>query len=134
MANEMNLFDAAIELRLELPDILGPGWEIVDRDLGHLLAQADAGQDIRREMVEMLMGQEDLRARMGSILGDDIGALGMGFRGPGFKPLPGHPVHAPGGTRLYCCPTTDCGYCWVRHKPSQPVPICPEHNTPLVET
>jgi len=134
MTNEIDLMDAAIELRLELPELVGPGWETVDRDLGHLLAQADSGQDVRVEMVEMIVAEEALKLRMKGLLGNDFGAMGMGVRGLGFKPLPGHPVQAPGGVRLFCCPHPACGYCWVQHKASQPVPSCPEHDRPLEES
>ena len=124
MVKPEDVIAGARDIRPHLPDLVGPGWEELDRLLGDLLTRAEAGQAVDTEILEALRRHDRTRAWLRERLG--VARLGEAERA--WRQVPGAPE--PIGMSRYVCPGGD--YTWYRHSVGVPIPLCPTHKVRLV--
>lgn len=89
-----------------------------DRELGRLLARADAGEDVTAELLDVLRRRDETRDAAFAFLRSERS-------GAGYQALLGVATRA--GAR-YTCPVSGCGHTADRLDDSEPEPRCPVHS------
>ena len=126
-----DILSAARTLRPRLDELLGTDAETVISQLDKLLAQAEAGQAVEDDMMELLTKYEPTRNELNALLdGEQKGEKS-------YAPLPGD-SSKPVATSEYVCPNEGGCTCgdyptgWDRLSIDEPIPICPKRNQPLI--
>ncbi len=118
------VWTAARDIRPHLPQLVGPGWEDVDGEIGRLLDQVDAGQNADDTAVLVaLRRHERAREWLAERLGQSLESLRS------YSEVPG--ISSPIVTTTYVCPTS-AHYTWHRPFVGVPIPLCPSHKVRLV--
>jgi hypothetical protein len=109
----------ATAIRPYLPDLVGLGWEDVDRELADLLEPWRSGLVRDADIVNVLERHERTRTWSRRFLGDDaLSETAATTRGR-YAPMAGtNALRAP----VYVCPA--CGYRWVQQDAEERVPRC----------
>jgi hypothetical protein len=109
---------AARTVRKRLRDLL-PAQEaqVVELELGALLARSDAGEDVTSALLEALRSNERIRNATFSLL--------RGDRSGNYQALLGVPLRAGG---RYACPASGCLETGDRLDDAEPEPRCPIHG------
>jgi hypothetical protein len=125
----------AIAIRPCLAELVGPGWETVDRELADMLALDGSSRFRDRAIVDTLDRNERTRGWAARFMTGDA-SVDDGAREPsreitrgGYSALAG--VNAVGAPVFVC---RKDGYRWSRHDDDDPVPPCPidRRHPPLV--
>jgi hypothetical protein len=115
------LVAAARGLRDEKPELLAAAGDEVGPALDRLLRQADAGQEVSDDIIDLLAADASTRDELQRRLArTDV-------RGVAFGDLPGRPD--PADAIWYECPRGD--YRYPVFELGEPVPDCPNGHGPL---
>jgi hypothetical protein len=123
MYQPADILEAAKTIRPFLPELLEQNATEMDRQLALLIARCQADERQENQIAELLASQDATREWMAAFL--DADSLREATRG--FNPLPGF---AALGASKYVCPEGD--YIWHHLDISDPIPLCPTHQLPLV--
>lgn len=133
MYSSEQILSAARTLRPRLDELLGTDAETVISQLDKLLAQAEAGQEVDNDIMELLTEYEPTRNELKALLDGEP----KGERS--YTPLPGD-LSKPVATSEYVCPNQGGCTCgkypkgWVRFSIDESIPICPEQNKSLINS
>ncbi|MEH2214063.1 hypothetical protein [Nostoc sp.] len=116
-----DILEAGRSIRPFLPELLGNDAVQVDKQLAELLAQAKAGQEVDKQILEILKSQPDTRNWIAEFLSEKQVSKG-------FEPLPGKGQAI--SAQKYICPQGD--YVWYRRIVGATIPICPTHGVLLI--
>lgn len=126
MSQSRDLLDCARSIRPFLADLLGADADNVDRALADLLAQARTGQQVEKQIEDLLDSHESTRTWMVRYLERRKAGLRFGV----YEQVPGDGDPSPVEALLYTCPEDD--YLWPRRASGQKIPRCPTHNVRLI--
>ncbi|XGV97801.1 MAG: hypothetical protein ACAF41_02480 [Leptolyngbya sp. BL-A-14] len=141
MYTSEDVLRAAREIRDQLPELLGEEYtQLIDQPLLDLLIQADDGQPVDNQILELLASQEATRLWMLEFLKKENklpADITKDVTRGGWRP-PGNifpPTENGDGTNpyLYFCPHLGCNYTWERSDIAEPVGTCPIHDCELVQ-
>ena len=110
------VLECARSIRPFLPELLGTEAEPFDRQLAELLAQANPGQQVDDQILELLKSHAKTRQWAAEFLSPKEVTRG-------FDRLPGNMGSV--SAQKYVCPQGD--YVWYRRSVGIPIPICPSH-------
>ncbi len=116
-----DVLECARLIRPELEELLGPEAEQVDRQIADLLAQANTGQQVDDQILNLLKRDEETYYWMAEFLSQPLESRG-------FQRLPGR--GAVGQAHKYVCPLGN-DYTWYR-RGAEPIKTCPTHHVALV--
>lgn len=117
-----DVLDCARSIRPFLQELLGDDAVQVDSQLGELLAQAKAGQQVHEQILELLKSYPDTYNWIAEFLSEEQVSKG-------FEKLAGQAQAI--SAQKYICPQGD-DYIWYRRVIGATIPICPTHGVPLI--
>lgn len=115
-----DVLEGARSIRPYLPELLGADFEQVDQQLADLLEQAKAGQQVDRQLLEILKSRPKTRNWTAEFLSSE--QVSKGYQCP---PGRAGAVSAP----KYICPEGD--YIWYQRSAGTSAPACPTHKCDL---
>lgn len=117
------IYQAAEAVREFLPILVPKVHQVVDNELGMLLNNAKAGNDVEIEVLDLLNEHGQTRGWLQDWLsGQDASSTTRGF-----SSLPGDSTTSISGIKLYRCPVDGCIEKWFMYRVGQKVPQCPKH-------
>jgi hypothetical protein len=111
------ILNCACSIRPFLPELMGDEAAAFDQQLADLLAQAQAGQPVETQILELLKNNPKTRQWAAECLASQRVSKG-------FDRLPGSSGAV--AAQKYVCPQGD--YIWYRRSSGIPVPVCPTHG------
>lgn len=123
------IYQAAEAVREFLPILVPKVHQVVDNELGVLLDNAKAGNDVEIEVLDLLNEHEHTR----EWLQDRLSGQDASRTTRGFSSLPGDSTTSILGIKLYRCPVDGCPRKWFMYRAGQKIPQCPDHQVPFVE-
>ncbi|MBD2060476.1 hypothetical protein H6F88_31530 [Oculatella sp. FACHB-28] len=112
-----DILECARSIRPSLPSLLGSDATQVDQQLADLLAQAQAGESVDTQILELLKSNPNTFQWIKEFLSSAQVSRG-------FERLPGGSGAVP--AQKYVCPQGD--YVWYRRSVGISVPTCPTHG------
>ena len=128
MHEPKDILQAAQAIRPQLDELLGTAAKTMAPQLDKLLAQAETGQAVADNIIELLSEHDATRQAMNARL--------AGEETKSYSPLGGDSSKPP-ATSEYLCPDKSGCTCekyptgWDRHNIEEPIPTCPKLNQPL---
>ena len=116
--DDEEVLEAARAIRPHLRSLIGDQADETDSEIARLLDQAEAGEAVKLQVLQVLSRSEETRAWASQLL-----RIPPGERG--YEGLPGRsgPLRVP----RYACRFGD-GEPWYRFSVADEVPVCPEHR------
>ena len=116
-----NVLEGARSIRPYLAELLGMNAEQVDQQLADLLARAETGQEVDKQILELLKSDEETYYWIAEFLSEPP-------ESKGFQQLPGQGRTQQ--TQKYICPIGN-DYTYYRRS-GESIKICPTHNVALI--
>ena len=124
-----DVLECARSIRPELEELPVLEAERVDRQLADLLAQANKGQQVDAQILNLLKQDEETYYWMAEFLSEPPESRGFQrLPGMAYQPPPGD--RAVGQAHKYVCPLGN-DYTWYR-RGGEPIRTCPTHHVELV--
>lgn len=141
MSTAEDVLRAAREIQNQLPELLADNASLIHQPLLDLLTQADSGQDVDNQILELLASQESTRLWVAEFLKQEDkrpkeitkDIITRGFSRPPGNISPPHGNGQETNPHLYACPQPGCNYTWERSDIAEPVETCPFHDCELVQ-
>ena len=119
------LWKAAHTIRFDLVELVGnEKAQVIDAQLDKLLAQSQQGQDVEKQIRDLLTSHDQLKVWSENFYAEKHSKVKefSGLPGKNTVPIP---------PEQYYCPTPGCSRLWFRRTVGQEVPPCPQHHCPL---
>jgi len=118
------LLKAAYAIQPHLTKLLGAESDKIAQKLGELLKQAENGQNVNIQLIDLFSENEKIREWIHNFIESESDTT------RGFSPLLGERTEPLLDVKEYYC--VNCGHRWFQRKASQTVPKCKECGEELI--